>query len=231
MQFEVPPAFPPTYKFDKGAPTFRGRPLPYDSSEKRRVPAWTDRVLWRGSLPSPCVGACVGAGGGSAAAAAGAGAGGGAAAGGAREDDVIALPRGPVAEAYMACMEVSARAWCVDGGSRGLGFRDRVEEVWGEARDVLTCSRSNLWIALKSVHRSNLCASQTYATQICTAKTYVAQTYVTQTCIAQTCTSQTTPLKQLPNCVLRLLVRRSVTRITSRCCWIWTSGFRGTSRI
>lgn len=34
-------AFPPTYKFDKGVPG-----PAYDSSEKRRVPAWTDRVLW-----------------------------------------------------------------------------------------------------------------------------------------------------------------------------------------
>ena len=39
---EAPLRFPPTYKFDKGDPS----PAAYDSSEKRRVPAWTDRVLW-----------------------------------------------------------------------------------------------------------------------------------------------------------------------------------------
>jgi endonuclease/exonuclease/phosphatase family metal-dependent hydrolase len=33
-------AFPPTYKFDKGTAV-------YDTSAKRRAPAWTDRVLWR----------------------------------------------------------------------------------------------------------------------------------------------------------------------------------------
>ncbi|CCH40919.1 hypothetical protein BN7_453 [Wickerhamomyces ciferrii] len=35
--------FPPTYKFDKGTKT-------YDTSEKLRIPAWTDRVLSRGAI-------------------------------------------------------------------------------------------------------------------------------------------------------------------------------------
>ena len=43
-------AFKPTYKFDKVHPQ---RPHPdfmqYDTSEKRRVPAWTDRIFYRGS--------------------------------------------------------------------------------------------------------------------------------------------------------------------------------------
>ena len=52
-QYEVPPCFPPTYKFDKDVPIGPCGKLPYDTSEKRRVPAWTDRVLWRGSVPSP----------------------------------------------------------------------------------------------------------------------------------------------------------------------------------
>ncbi len=39
--------FPPTYKFDKGVPS----PAAYDSSEKRRVPAWCDRIFFRGSTP------------------------------------------------------------------------------------------------------------------------------------------------------------------------------------
>ena len=42
---EAPISFRPTYKFDKGAPS----PVAYDSSEKKRVPAWTDRILFRGS--------------------------------------------------------------------------------------------------------------------------------------------------------------------------------------
>ncbi len=35
--------FPPTYKFDKGTQT-------YDTSEKQRVPSWTDRILWKSSV-------------------------------------------------------------------------------------------------------------------------------------------------------------------------------------
>lgn len=44
---EAPITFPPTYKFDKGVPS----PFSYDSSEKRRVPAWCDRIFYRGSVP------------------------------------------------------------------------------------------------------------------------------------------------------------------------------------
>lgn len=46
---EGPLGFAPTYKFDKGAVDV----LAYDSSEKRRVPAWCDRVMYRGSMPFP----------------------------------------------------------------------------------------------------------------------------------------------------------------------------------
>ena len=49
---EAPITFRPTYKFDKHS----AEPLDYDSSEKRRVPAWTDRILFRGSQPRPASG-------------------------------------------------------------------------------------------------------------------------------------------------------------------------------
>jgi len=41
---EGPLNFLPTYKFDKGSDR-------YDSSKKQRIPAWTDRVLQRSSVP------------------------------------------------------------------------------------------------------------------------------------------------------------------------------------
>eukprot|EP00250_Pteridium_aquilinum_P020734 c24924_g1_i1 orf=742-3144(-) len=44
--------FQPTYKFDKGCTE-----LAYDSSDRRRVPAWCDRVLYRDSFDS-CEGEC-----------------------------------------------------------------------------------------------------------------------------------------------------------------------------
>lgn len=37
--------FPPTYKFEKHQPGFTG----YDSGEKKRIPAWCDRILYRDS--------------------------------------------------------------------------------------------------------------------------------------------------------------------------------------
>jgi hypothetical protein len=38
---EAPLAFQPTYKYDAGTNV-------YDTSEKQRIPSWTDRVLWKG---------------------------------------------------------------------------------------------------------------------------------------------------------------------------------------
>ncbi|KAK4374214.1 hypothetical protein RND71_004891 [Anisodus tanguticus] len=41
--------FAPTYKFEKGKPGLGG----YDSGEKKRIPAWCDRVLYRDSRAAP----------------------------------------------------------------------------------------------------------------------------------------------------------------------------------
>ncbi|XP_051126488.1 type I inositol polyphosphate 5-phosphatase 12-like isoform X1 [Andrographis paniculata] len=41
--------FPPTYKFERGKPGLGG----YDSGEKKRIPAWCDRILYRDNRASP----------------------------------------------------------------------------------------------------------------------------------------------------------------------------------
>ncbi|XP_016471124.1 type I inositol polyphosphate 5-phosphatase 13-like [Nicotiana tabacum] len=41
--------FPPTYKFERGKPGLGG----YDSGEKKRIPAWCDRVLYRDNRATP----------------------------------------------------------------------------------------------------------------------------------------------------------------------------------
>jgi len=45
---EGPLTVAPTYKYDRGSDEF-------DSLEKRRVPAWYDRVLWRSCVPERLV--------------------------------------------------------------------------------------------------------------------------------------------------------------------------------
>ena len=60
---EAPVRFLPTYKFERGRESNAMQPF-YDMGEKRRVPAWTDRVLFRGSCAE--AGAGAGAGGGQA---------------------------------------------------------------------------------------------------------------------------------------------------------------------
>lgn len=47
---EGPITFMPTYKFEKGRESNKMQPF-YDQGEKKRVPAWTDRILFRGSGP------------------------------------------------------------------------------------------------------------------------------------------------------------------------------------
>ncbi|KAL2506154.1 Endonuclease/exonuclease/phosphatase family protein [Abeliophyllum distichum] len=47
--------FPPTYKFEKGKPGLGG----YDSGEKKRIPAWCDRVLYRDNRGTPTEGCSV----------------------------------------------------------------------------------------------------------------------------------------------------------------------------
>lgn len=42
---ELPITFAPTYKYDPGTST-------YDTSEKNRVPSWTDRIFYSGSRVS-----------------------------------------------------------------------------------------------------------------------------------------------------------------------------------
>ncbi len=46
---EGPLSFLPTYKFEKGRESNRLQHF-YDMGEKKRVPSWTDRIWFRGSL-------------------------------------------------------------------------------------------------------------------------------------------------------------------------------------